>query len=768
MGKRKSVIRAIIAVGLLILPLFSLFRPLFFGKIPFPGDVLIGHYHPWVDSVWEGRVAGYPIKNFIVDPLVQSFPWREFSLSQMMSGQWPLWNPYNVLGMPLFAVGLPAPFYPLNIFLVIFGMNWGWAFLVVITPVIAGLGFYLWLRNQKISYLSSLLAASTWAFCGLLVDKIENVVDAHSFVWLPFGLIAVDKFFFSKNKKWLLLMTMAICFNWLAGYPPQAMSASAVIFLWGLYRLFKGKKALIFFIIVFVLSHAVLSFYLFPIAELSFQAKTSGAVNFMAGEPYFLPWINLIMMLVPRFFGHPATLNSWLPSPYIGERIGIGIVALIFSFVGISLWKRDKDILFWLGAVIISALLFLPTPLGKFIQTINLPFISSITPMKLAWVFDFGLLFLVAKGVDFWLSSKKSLWAKIIVGFLWIVVFVLIYFAFKVGFWQKTVALRNMVIPIGILGVSSLIIFTGSSASKRVKGVALILFIFISLFELTKDASYYLNFIPSTLMYPETKILKFLKNQGPLWRTMVTDPNIFPVNTNLSYSIPMVNGYSSLYPFRSGQLVSLNYQDSSPSFSGFKRTVYQADIGNPMRDLLGVKYILSLKKLDEKYFSLVMEEGKTKLYLNNNALPKVWFAKRWDIGSSDTDVARKLLAVKKNEEVILERPIGLSRDLQTTESSAEVKEYLPEKIEIKTINANSGLLLINDAYYPGWVAEIDGRKTTIYRADYNLRAVIVPAGEHRLEVFYRPKSFRLGMVGSLAGLVGILLVFVLTKERQSI
>jgi hypothetical protein len=48
------------------------------------------------------------------------------------------------------------------------------------------------------------------------------------------------------------------------------------------------------------------------------------------------------------------------------------------------------------------------------------------------------------------------------------------------------------------------------------------------------------------------------------------------------------------------------------------------------------------------------------------------------------------------------------------------------------------VIVMNDAYFPGWMAEIDGQSVPLYRADVMFRAVTVPPGRHTLIVAYRP------------------------------
>ena len=42
----------------------------------------------------------------------------------------------------------------------------------------------------------------------------------------------------------------------------------------------------------------------------------------------------------------------------------------------------------------------------------------------------------------------------------------------------------------------------------------------------------------------------------------------------------------------------------------------------------------------------------------------------------------------------------------------------------------TALLVVNDSYFPGWIAQVDGQDTPLYRADGNFRAVVVPVGDH--------------------------------------
>ena len=68
----------------------------------------------------------------------------------------------------------------------------------------------------------------------------------------------------------------------------------------------------------------------------------------------------------------------------------------------------------------------------------------------------------------------------------------------------------------------------------------------------------------------------------------------------------------------------------------------------------------------------------------------------------------------------------------------------------------SGLLVVTDLFFPGWVAEEGGRRLPILRADGFFRAVALTAGSHRVTFRYRPVSVFLGAGISMAALLTIL------------
>jgi len=57
---------------------------------------------------------------------------------------------------------------------------------------------------------------------------------------------------------------------------------------------------------------------------------------------------------------------------------------------------------------------------------------------------------------------------------------------------------------------------------------------------------------------------------------------------------------------------------------------------------------------------------------------------------------------------------------------------------------------------PWWTAEVDGRRTPIVRANGVFSAIVVPKGNHRVVLTYRPWPFYAGAALSAAALVALL------------
>ncbi len=76
---------------------------------------------------------------------------------------------------------------------------------------------------------------------------------------------------------------------------------------------------------------------------------------------------------------------------------------------------------------------------------------------------------------------------------------------------------------------------------------------------------------------------------------------------------------------------------------------------------------------------------------------------------------------------------------------------------MQTQSDTAGLLVLTDAFYPGWQTAVDGEPVPLYHANGMFRAVFVPAGEHQVVFSYESKEMENGRIISLAALLLLLL-----------
>jgi hypothetical protein len=160
---------------------------------------------------------------------------------------------------------------------------------------------------------------------------------------------------------------------------------------------------------------------------------------------------------------------------------------------------------------------------------------------------------------------------------------------------------------------------------------------------------------------------------------------------------------------------------------------------------------------------------QVEVYLNLRTAPRVWFVDRVLVRSRDEVLkAIKTGGMPADEEfdparvALLEAEDGdgaLPVIGDAKSAQAKITRYQPHRIELATSNPNQGFLVLSEVYYQGWEARIDGRPTKIYRTDHTLRGLFVPAGDHKVEFVYRPRSLRNGAIGAAFGLILLLLAY---------
>jgi hypothetical protein len=129
------------------------------------------------------------------------------------------------------------------------------------------------------------------------------------------------------------------------------------------------------------------------------------------------------------------------------------------------------------------------------------------------------------------------------------------------------------------------------------------------------------------------------------------------------------------------------------------------------------------------------------IYRLRNPAPRIKFSRRVQIADADGIGANgQLLVSPSPDRVLIDDDTLPSRSYpaETSAGRARIVSWRADWVEIEAESDLGGVLALHDIYYPGWIAEIDGGRVPILRADVLFRGVEVPAGRHRIVFRFAP------------------------------
>ena len=147
---------------------------------------------------------------------------------------------------------------------------------------------------------------------------------------------------------------------------------------------------------------------------------------------------------------------------------------------------------------------------------------------------------------------------------------------------------------------------------------------------------------------------------------------------------------------------------------------------------------------------------------NRNAYGNAWFVQDYRMVASADEELLSLAEITPTETAVVSTefaPIVGDKGINFDDSaSIRLVSYAPNKLVYETKAAYEQLAVFSEVYYPvGWRVDVDGKPADHFRADYILRAMFVPAGEHTVTFEFRPDSYFVGAKISAAS-SGLLLL----------
>lgn len=249
--------------------------------------------------------------------------------------------------------------------------------------------------------------------------------------------------------------------------------------------------------------------------------------------------------------------------------------------------------------------------------------------------------------------------------------------------------------------------------------------------------------------------LAFLSEDPDVFRVSAFDAGerTLHANSGMPYGLQDIRGYDSLIPGRYVELLNNLETQGELIYNRIAPLSDPASLRSPLLDLLNVKYVLSEVPLEAPGFTLVYE-GQTRIYRNEDALPRAFAVPRAEVVDGDSEMLRRLSEADLTRVVLLEEDPGLgSLDRSATSDPGyriSVTEYGLSEVKIRAQMPEPGWLVLSDAYSPGWQAFVSSEgvpeeELPLYRANFQFRAVPLDAGEHTVRFRYFPWSVKLGL-----------------------
>lgn len=294
--------------------------------------------------------------------------------------------------------------------------------------------------------------------------------------------------------------------------------------------------------------------------------------------------------------------------------------------------------------------------------------------------------------------------------------------------------------------VAGMLVVLLYNARKIKTGVLIALLLSLSLLDMWQINLRYLNTDDRNLFQKKAQTMAafrktatdevILKDTALDYRVLNLAGNTFNEN-NTSYFHKSIGGYHAAKLRRYQEIIEEHIQ-------GEMQTVFKeaSQTGGDMSQANGQAYPV-LNMLNARWFIMPAQGGGTLPLYNPHALGNAWFVDSVVYVSNANEEIEALHTLYPADVAVVDNKFkDLISDPQAR-GTITLKSYEPNHLIYEANAPKSGVVVFSEIYYPGWQATIDGEEVEIGRADYILRALNVPAGQHTIEFVFNPRSLRI-------------------------
>lgn len=214
-----------------------------------------------------------------------------------------------------------------------------------------------------------------------------------------------------------------------------------------------------------------------------------------------------------------------------------------------------------------------------------------------------------------------------------------------------------------------------------------------------------------------------------------------------------VRGYDGVDPARFLELISLaGHQAAAFDYAALQWFTPEVGLSpegdvllHPVLNLLGVTHVI-FRGSPNPQAKPVLAAEPYWILRNPNALPRAFVPARVEVIPKPQDRLRRLAdpAFDPRSVALLEAPTPLDPTAQAR-GVASLQTDTPTQLSLELHMETPGLVLLTDLWDPGWQARLNGQPVPVLLVNHALRGVVAPPGASRLEFFYRPRSFQVGL-----------------------
>lgn len=714
--------------------------------------------------------------NLANDVINHGWPFFNFARASALSGTLPLWNPYTSLGTPFLAeIGLGL-FYPLTWIIVVAEVPAALLLIQFLTVLIGMAGMYCYTRYLALQPAARFLCTTLFAYAVFTESFYPTM--GYAYCWIPvlFWLCHRLLDFPDLRNSCYVGIALALCF--LGGFPNYFVytvlilgvyCACLISLSWQDTGLSGISRTIGMGLVALLLMLGLVAIQLLPSYELSSLSPRN--INSAAAYDPDSVWELFSLGLLFRNFLQTDLIylfgNELIKAPSGISYLGGALLLLPFGVISAK-FRKISIALF--AALVVLSLFILSYKVEALALLQQIPFASSIRVNgRAAGYIQFILI--IISGIGLSTLLEQAMGGSKAVGrarLAW----VLLFSAYSV--WlvhQAFLANENLWFLLGLLPCFFLImvtmtIKTGATHAARIGWLlALIVVVDVSVHRDNR-------FLVPAFMPDDNDSVTSAVNQ--IRQLPGYDRVIFEegpqagaasvANYGPKYQIQSIDAYMGLTSARWENYI--RYMLGPEIFDELvSRSVLQRFYGyfspHLLRAVLNDPRILESASL--RY--IVTDDG---LIETKNPLPRAFSVGHYVLTSSEEESlsAIKNGAISLADTVILEnaRPSFAARGTNEDLHEVRIQDYSLNEVVLSTENLEPSIVVLTDAYFPGWEAFVDGNSTEIFRANSLFRAVEVPAGAHTVVFRYRPESLYRGLFISLSA--ACLITFFLFRCRS--